>query len=398
MAQSALKQSAATPSAERIDLLDALRGFALLGVLLANIDYWSGWGFMDLPTRIALAGTDQALVARIFHKLAVDGKFYSLFSLMFGIGFSLQLIRLERRGADGLAIFRRRMLVLMLIGVIHLVLIWDGDILTLYALLGLLLPFVRRWSDKALMWAALVLLLVPIPGVWLFAQVGWNPSTPFMALSQRLAAPWYGGDQTDAVRWLAQGDWRSHWGWLMGGWPWRIITILDSWRIPKVLAMMLLGMVVGRRLVAGTLLDDRRLLLGTLVAGLAVGLPLSIWYACFESIDQAHLSTVLGTAPLALAYAAGFALLWPHARIILRHLAPIGRMALTNYLMHSLLGTAIFYGIGLGLVGKLPPLAFYGVALAIFAFQLVFSRWWLAHYEQGPMERLWRLGTYGRRR
>lgn len=392
-----LEQGAATPSAERIDLLDALRGFALLGILLANINYWSGWEFMDLPAHIALAGSDQTLAARIFHKLVIDGKFYSLFSLMFGIGFSLQLIRLERRGADGLAIFRRRMLVLLLIGVIHLVLIWDGDILTLYALLGLVLSFATRWSDRALLWAALVLLLLPIPGVWLFAQAGWHPSAPFLELSQRLAAPWYGGDQTDEVRWLAQGDWRSHWGWLMGGWPWRIITILDSWRIPKVLAMMLLGMVAGRRLVAGTLLGDRRLLLGTLLAGMAVGLPLSIWYAGSEAFQQEHLSAVLGTAPLALAYAAGFVLLWPHARPVLRHLAPVGRMALTNYLMHSLLGIAIFYGIGLGLVGKLPPAGFYGVACAIFAFQLAFSRWWLARYEQGPMERLWRLGTYGRR-
>jgi uncharacterized protein len=386
----------ATPASERIDLLDALRGFALLGILLANMLYWSGWSFVDHAQQVALAGAEQAAAANWLHKLLIDGKFYSLFSLMFGIGFALQLIRLERRGADGLRIFRRRMLVLLLFGLIHLFLVWDGDILTLYALLGLALPFARSWSDRALALTALALLLLPLPGVWALAELGWKPSAPFIELSEWLGAQWYAGDPYDEVLWLSQEDWRSHWGWLMGGWPWRIITILDSWRIPKVLAMMLLGLILGRRLAAGTLLDDRRLLVRTLLAGLAAGLPLSAWYASIEAGDQAHPSTVLGTAPLALAYAAAFVLLWPRARAVLCHLAPVGRMALTNYLMHSLLGIAIFYGIGFGLVGKLAPAGFYGVVVAIFAFQLLVSRWWLARHAQGPMEWLWRKGTYGR--
>jgi uncharacterized protein len=388
----------ATKAAERLDLLDALRGFALLGILLANIEYWSGWGMMTPEARLALAGPVQTGIAHWLHKLAIDGKFYSLFSLMFGIGFALQLARLERRGADGLAIFRRRMLVLLLIGLVHLFLIWDGDILTLYALLGLLLPITRHWSDRSLALAALGLLLLPIPGVWLFAELGWQPAEPFKVLSEYLARPWYAGDQADAVTWLAKGDWQSHWGWLWGGWPWRIISILEGWRIPKVLALMLLGMLLGRRLAAGTLLDDGRLLWTTLIAGLAIGLPFSIWYASLPGSDQAHLSAVLGTAPLALAYAAGFVLLWPKARPVLCHLAPVGRMALTNYLSHSVLGTAIFYGIGLGLVGRLPPAGFYGVVAAIFGFQLIFSRWWLRRHAQGPMEWLWRKGTYGSHR
>jgi uncharacterized protein len=99
---------------------------------------------------------------------------------------------------------------------------------------------------------------------------------------------------------------------------------------------------------------------------------------------------------MALAYAAGFVLAWPHARPMLRHLVPVGRMALTNYLAQSVLGVAIFYGIGLGLVGKLPPAELYGVAVLIFAAQMLASRWWLARHAQGPAEAFWRRCTYGR--
>ncbi|RYE03364.1 MAG: DUF418 domain-containing protein, partial [Sphingomonadales bacterium] len=130
--------AAPVSATERMDLLDGLRGFALLGILLANIDYWSGWLFLTPDQAAALAGGTQAHVQHVLHKLLIDGKFYTIFSLLFGLGFTLQLSRLEKRGADGVAIFRRRLLALLAIGLVHLWLIWDGDILTLYALLGLL--------------------------------------------------------------------------------------------------------------------------------------------------------------------------------------------------------------------------------------------------------------------
>jgi uncharacterized protein len=158
---------------------------------------------------------------------------------------------------------------------------------------------------------------------------------------------------------------------------------------------MLIGMVLGRRLVAGTLLTDTKLLRRVLLWGLLIGLPFSLLYALDDKAAQDGAWAIIGTAPLGFAYAAAFALLWPRLRGLRVFAAP-GRMALTNYLTHSLLGILIFYGIGFGLVGTLPPLGFYGVALAIFAFQILFSRWWLARFDQGPIERLWRRATYGR--
>ena len=387
---------AAVPAADRIELLDALRGFALLGILLANILYWSGWIFMPSADRVSLAGARAVEWQHFFHHFFVDGKFYTLFSLLFGMGFSLQLARLERRGVDGVRLYRRRLLVLLVIGLLHMVLVWDGDILTLYALLGLLLPLFRNWSERDLLIAAAALLLAPLAGVALFQALQWEPHRFFYGLGDSIGAA-LGGTPGSEIAWLRRDDPQALFAWLMGGWPYRPGTFLESWRIPKVLGIMLLGLAAGRRLAAGRLFEDRRLMWRILVAGLAVGVPLNWIYAGSPGLSQASVPAVLGTVPMGLAYAAGFVLLWPHARPLLSWLAPPGRMALTNYLMHSLLGIVIFYGIGFGLVGRLAPAEYYGIAAAIFVAQIVISCLWLARFEQGPMERLWRLATYGRR-
>lgn len=159
---------------------------------------------------------------------------------------------------------------------------------------------------------------------------------------------------------------------------------------------MLVGLVLGRRLATGGLLDDRRLLRRTLLAGLAVGVPFSLAYALTPNIGQDSIPSILGTPPLGFAYAAGFVLLWPRAERWMGVLAAPGRMALTNYLSHSLLGIILFYGIGFGLIGRLEPWQFYLVAVAIFACQTGASHLYLAHRKQGPMEALWRRLTYGK--
>jgi uncharacterized protein len=386
--------AAPVTAAERIDLLDGLRGFALFGILLANILYWSGWLFLPLDRAVAIAGAGQFAIDAFLHKLLIDGKFYTIFSLLFGIGFALQLSRLERRGADGVRIFRRRLLVLLAIGLVHLCLVWDGDILTLYALLGLCLPFFRKWSERRILLAGLGFLLLPLLGGPLFNALGWTPGALFYDLGNSIAEPQglhFGGESD----WLARPDWHSHFVWIASGSAYRVAMLLEWWRLPKVFGIMLIGMAMGRRLIEGRLLEDRKLLRRVCLWGMLIGLPLSLLYALDLKLGQDSVVAILGTAPLGFAYAAGFALLWPHAKW-LAVLAPPGRMALTNYLMQTLLGITIFYGIGFGLVNHLPPLGFYAVAVAIFAFQIVFSRWWLARHAQGPMEWLWRRGTYGR--
>ncbi len=390
--------ASAARSAERIEILDALRGLALFGILLANILVWSGWAIMTDGQRLELAGSDSVEWQYRFHHLLIDGKFYTIFSLLFGAGFALQIARLSRRGADGLRIYRRRVLILLAIGLVHSWLIWDGDILTLYALLGLLLPVFHRWSERNLLIAAAVLIfVVPAAGIWLFSTMGWKPHAALYALSFAMAEALGADTSLDKViPWLRRDDFMGWFSWTISGTPFSWGLRLESWRIPKVLGIMLLGVVVGRRLADGTLLEDRRLLRRVLVSGLILGLPASAAYALLPGQGQSNWPSLLGTVPMALAYAAAFVLLWPRAHAYLKHLAPVGRMALTNYLTQSIIGILLFHGIGLGFVGHLRPSSIYATAALIFGAQLLLSRWWLDRHEQGPMEAFWRTCTYGR--
>ncbi len=388
---------------QRIGLLDALRGFALLGILLANVHYFAGWMFLDPDGRAALAGAAVAKFEGFLFLLLIDGKFYSLFSLLFGIGFALQLQRLQQRSAHATRIYLRRLLALLLIGLVHLCLIWDGDILTLYALIGVLLLPLRRCPDRALPGIAAGLILLPVVGWAALRLAGIDPSFGLQAYADAQWADLTRHSGLSPVDWLAQPDWLAAWAWIQSGPLYRIAYLLESWRLPKVLGVMLLGLWVGRRLSAG-LLDDRRWLRRIALGGLALGLPANALYAGLGGLQQdawlpgiaAQVAYAFGVVPLAAAYAALFALLLPYVGRGAATLAAAGRMALTNYLAQSLICIGLFYGVGLGLVGQLAPPAFYAIALSIFALQLLFSRVWLARFEQGPAERLWRWLTYGR--
>lgn len=390
------------PTRDRIDVIDALRGFALLGILLVNIRSWSGWFSLEPAQRDALSGgPDWTWWFNFLVTAVLEGKFYTIFSFLFGLGFALQLSRLQRRGLAGVAIYRRRLLILLVIGILHMSLIWDGDILTLYAVLGLLLPFFVRWSDRHLLIAAAVLILVPVAGVSLVHGLSIKPDLGLSNIGNWLFVA-FGGDLAQEKVWLLREDLRSLAAWNLSGPPFRIGDLIASWRLPKVLAIMLLGLWAGRRLVAGELLQNRSLLRRVAIAGFVVGIPANVAYGLVGGLDQEQFDKLLsatllyavGVVPLALAYAASFALLWGKAAAVLQMFAAPGRMALSNYLSHSLLGIAIFYGIGAGFYRTLSPWTVSAIGLAIFALQIVWSRLWLARYPQGPMEALWRRLTY----
>lgn len=398
-------------SAERITAIDALRGFALLGVFVANmISSFSGW--IDLPEaeRWAMFGMVGDRVTGLLTLVFIDGKFYSLFSMLFGAGFAIQLARLERRGVAGARIFRRRTTVLLGIGLIHLVFIWLGDILTLYALCGFVLLMIRNWSDRRLLGVALALIAVVAPAKMLLRAIGVPLDLGVFGLIADLARLQGVREATPDIylEILRMKDWGSFFTYQFQGVVWRVGYLLESGRIPKVLALMMIGMWAGRRLVAGTLLDDRRLLKRVLAWGLCVGLPGNLLYAVSFALGLGGGSPVisflqdlgyaLGVIPLGMAYGAAFLLLWPRARRVLGLFAPAGRMALTNYLTQSLLGLFIFMGVGLGWAGYMTPPQFVGLAVLLFAVQGIASALWLRRFGQGPMEALWRRLTYGGRR
>ena len=214
------KDAAAPASAtDRIEAIDALRGFALLGILFANLPYWAGAPFAQPADAAVIFGNVSPEAFGAFFNGVLDGKFYTLFSLLFGLGFALQLERLERRGADGLRVFRRRMAALLLIGCVHIFLIWDGDILTLYAALGFVLPLFRKASERALIgWALLFLFAVPMLGVLAGEKLGFHPGAPLFALGRMISGAFGIGQDTNLIDYIRTGGWGHFIGWQSNGW------------------------------------------------------------------------------------------------------------------------------------------------------------------------------------
>lgn len=165
--------SGPTTERERHVILDALRGFALLGIALANYPEFALWTFLSAEQQAAMPSAGADHVARFMQYLLVDGKFYTIFSLLFGIGFSLILQRHSK------ALFLRRMLILAAIGCCHMMFLWSGDILLLYAVGGLLLPLFVRFSDRVLAWIAVALLLLPVGLDAMTAFLGVDFARPF---------------------------------------------------------------------------------------------------------------------------------------------------------------------------------------------------------------------------
>ncbi len=392
--------AAPVETSDRHDLMDALRGFALFGIFLANIRSFSGWDFLSTDQRVELAGDGYALID-VLHLAIIDGKFYTLFAFLFGLGFALQLARLEDRGAAATRVYLRRTTILLAIGVVHMFVFWLGDILLPYALLGFVLLAVRRWSDQRLLIVAAAAFVTPLLGYALFWLFGVSPNLGIYPIAFSLMPA---GAQDPMVD-LQLTDWGDRLQAAFAGGVLRIGYLFESWRFPKLLAIMLLGMWAGRRLIHGELLGNTRLLASVLLVGGASGLIAGPMLAHLGGLGfyQPHSAEgfaavaayTFAVIPLGLAYAAAFALLWRHAASVLCVLAAPGRMALTNYLLQTLVGLTVFYGVGFGLAGTVSIQALLGIAAGVYAVQTILSNLWLRFFNYGPMEWAWRGLTYG---
>lgn len=394
-----------TSVGQRHELLDALRGWALLGILLANMMIFIGWVFLSEDQRAGLPGAMLDDVSELLIEWLVVGKFYSLFSLLFGIGFALQIERLHARG-EGVGRYARRLALLFLFGLAHLLLLWMGDILALYALMGGVLLLFRRASDRALLWWAALMWLLPIGWSALMHFAGWDPAGPLYGAAFGSIASATGLDvSTGPLAVWQNPNPLLHLVAHPGEALFRVADLLNQLRPAKVLGMFLLGLWIGRNAIYAGLDEYLPLLRKVARVGLGAGLPLSVTRAVLDlapgdSAAQEFAAEVcycLGTPLLALGYAAGFALLWRRGRgRLLAWPAPAGRMALTNYLGQTVAQSLLFYGYGLSLIGTLGLAFVFPIGLAMFALQVAASRWWLARYRFGPLEWLWRSGTYGR--
>ena len=394
-----LTDQTATPVRDRVLALDVLRGIAVGGILLANVIVFFGLTFLSRERAAALSHTTADHVAVLFEHIFVDQKFYSIFSLLFGIGFGVQL---SRGGDAALPRFRRRLRILLAIGAIHAFLIWAGDILMLYALLGFTLPWFARKSDESLVRWSIGLLATPT-ALYLIVFVIWF----FVGSSG--ASPASSGAPAQILRFfegIGRGGFRDaligNLVFLAGRWADLFATV----RFPKVLGMFVLGLWSVRQGIALAPENHRPFLLRWSLIGWSIGLPANIAAALiFESAVYLPPSTggLLGTAlqgigvpMLAIGYAASIALLVVDGGRLITLFAPVGRMALTNYLMHSLICVTLSYGFGFGLWWRTGAAKATAIAVIIIAVQIPLSTLWLSRYRYGPVEWVWRRLTYGR--
>jgi uncharacterized protein len=391
-------------SSERQVVLDVLRGVAILGICLANYSEFSLYSFQTREAVEAMPTAAVDRVVRFLQYLFIDGKFYSLFSLLFGIGFSIIMSGAEKKGASGMRLFYRRMGVLLFIGLLHLLFLWAGDILILYAATGLFLPLFRKLADRKLILFAVLLLLFPVVADGLVTLCGWNLSAPVIRAT-RYFHDRAGITEENFPVWLAEGKtYADIVQFNLAGAFIRMQEFIDGNRIFKVLGLFLLGLCIGRNRLYARLEDQRKHLKQILLYGLLLGFPASILYA-WESTHShpfgpaVHsLIYALSVTPLSLAYAAVICLWFMknRQRKIFGLLASCGRMALTNYIAQSVFGILIFYGTGLALGARTGLVYVELIAAGVFLFQLLYSCIWLRSFQFGPLEWGWRMLTYGK--
>jgi len=401
---------------ERIETLDILRGFAIFAILLVN---WTTDLLWDVEPSVGWTGlADKATFWLI--RLFLDEKSWPIFSFLFGLGFAIQMERMEARGVSIGRVYSRRLLVLFVIGSGHFI-FTERDIVFMYAIFGFLLLPMRKWSDRALLITAFICVLIP----WTLNNIeGWrqqrsmaDPETAGQVIREaerqraENAARWAEHDRIEAtgsfmqitsVRaqvWLERvSSWKSYSTWLGDPFP-----------------PFLLGLCVGRRRILHHVAANRSLIRRAMAWSLGIGFvgvaaltflllgghPVFresfVTQPGFLGRQLLRLLERLGSPALGLFYIGAIALLLqrPEWKRRMRPLAPVGRMALTNYLLQSVVFVLLFFGYGLGLFGQVGTFGGLLLTIPVIVGEIFLSRWWLRRFRFGPVEWLWRTLTYG---
>ena len=397
--------NAPTQDSERIVSIDVLRGFALLGILVMNIQGFAMIGTAYLnPTAVGSFEDGEYLVWVLSHLFA-DQKFMTIFSLLFGAGIVMMADRQQAKGRSAASLHYRRMGWLLVIGLIHAYLIWYGDILYTYAVCGAGVFLLRRLPPWLLLVFGILSIGVasgysvmvgysipywPEEQLRTFEEENWSPSAEL--IEEEVAA--YRGS------WLTQLPYRAEASFFMQTF---LFLILFLWRAG---GLMMIGIALYRW---GVLTGKRsNIVYSAMIAiGMLVGLPMimhgvrcnfaadwSVEYSFFLGGQYNYWGSLLvsgayiGAIMIACKIQRLAKLLWP--------LAAVGQMALTNYLLHSIICTTIFYGHGLGQFGHFSRIQQIVTVFAIWSVQLIVSPIWLRYFRFGPFEWLWRSLSYWR--
>ena len=378
----------------RLHVVDALRGFAIVSImLLHNIEHFDFYFFpQNLPAwMIAL---DKGIWDSLF--FLFGGKSYAIFALLFGLTFFIQSNNQEKRGKDFRGRFAWRLVLLMVFGFINSA-FYEGDILSIYAIIGFVLIPMARLNNKTVFWIALILLLQPYEWVNFFKGL----LDPGMRLADPISWAYFG----KIGEYITGNSLVKIWaGNLTTGkiavynWNW------ENGRVFQTASLFIFGMLAGRKSLFVISEKSKKFWTKTLIIAAISFIPLFVikkelgnWISS-EAIRRplSTIETSWSNMAFMLVLVAGFVLLFQSRAFhrILNIFSPIGKMSLSNYVMQSIIGSFIYYGFGLGLykyTGATYCL-FIGIALAIL--QGYFSTWWMNHHKRGPLETLWHKATW----
>ncbi|MBD0383995.1 DUF418 domain-containing protein [Paenibacillus sedimenti] len=381
------------PFNERNIVIDILRGFALLGILLMNLPqfFYPSWmyGVYSIPSEYT--GTDR--VGELLIRMFVEGKFFTIFSFLFGLGFFIFMKRAESKALNIKRLYLRRIAALALFGVAHFFLVWTGDILHLYAITGLfLLFFHKRKSKTILIW------IVCLVAVW-FGLFGLAfITTPEQAQNsiheglQLLPVVDQIFDNLTYAKWI---DYQLN---MVAP----AVAPFEPIFMPAILAMFLIGVFSGQKDWFANLPDKKRSIRKMWFISLAVNLPLLSALAVLLTkqvnfgFRHETVTTVLvqfSGITLSIFYILSFLLLMTNSQWItrLRPIGYVGQMALTNYLSQTIICVALAALFHLYRIGTIPAIL---MSISIYACQIVFSTLWMRNFRYGPMEWVWRSFTY----
>ena len=389
-----MSQPNALKNNQRITSLDAIRGLAIFGILLANIQSWSGYRFIELEDIPSLYGSalDDALYWG--YQWLVSGKFYTIFCLLFGAGFWLQWQRKQGEAETWVPAYRKRLGWLLVFGLLHTV-IWSGDILTLYALLGFVILMLRNLSTVSRRWLAGILLLwFMLPS---FTMLMVAPGWPGVEQVAHKTYPSWAAD--DIVMVLTTGDLFEYLHLNLHNVAWRWYDMLPDGRISRVLGLFVLGgLLIESGFFSGWGGHVRTISIAAICgfSGLALNQILGgsagdQWPVAPQQVF-AKACSVVGQLGVAIMYMGilirGDQRLQGWLRAPINWLAKIGKTAFTCYISQTLIGLLLFSVFDLA--GSVGLGALWLIAVVIYCGQVVLAQWWLSRFRMGPVEGLWR--------
>jgi len=371
----------------RIQQMDVIRGFALFGVLLVNMTMIDATMFSYSSSYLDSLGILNQFSAWMIHVFA-SGKFYTLFSMLFGLGFYFFMNK-----SDGTIVenkfFKRRLLALLFFGILHLIFVWYGDILHVYAITGALLLANKNKSPKQLLRTAAILFILST-AIFMLASGANSDVQDFNPVVDEAIAAYTQQSYFEMISYRLSYE---------------IPNVLMNliFVIPKILALFLLGYYVGKKEIFKNLDANRTLIHQVWVWGLVISVICGFGYTVSEygmlGGSGPYLSVLFDevlTLSGALFYATSLIKIYEKkwGAWLLTPLKHSGQMALTNYLTQTIFFTTLIYGYGFGWFGNIPQWAFFPIAVSFYAIQCAFSMWFMKRYTFGPVEKIWRGITY----